>query len=130
MKVFVTIKQKNLTTSEEQTLCESVCEMTQTKESFEFTYHEEKPYDGTVKISGNSFSCQIHRTAENTSILKFSSQQKTKGRIQSAYGEFEVDIYTHVYHKKENILAIEYDILNGSEVLEKFRMMAKFKKLV
>ncbi len=48
----------------------------------------------------------------------------------SAYGTFEIDLKTRSYHFHESVLALEYDVMNGEECVESFRLMTKMKKMV
>ena len=49
--------------------------------------------------------------------------------VESIYGILEIDLYTRRYLKKDIVIAVEYDILNGDEILESYRLMIKMKKL-
>lgn len=130
MKHVISIKQKNLKTGEEHLLCDQICDLTKNQKDYSFSYHELKPFDGKVEIKGNEKGCTIFRNAENKSTLHFMEKKKTKGMIESVYGIFEVDLFTRHYILKDEIIALEYDVLNQDEVLESYRMMVKIKKVV
>lgn len=130
MKHVITIKQKNLMTLEENLLCDEVCEIIQGGSGIEFEYHEKKPLNGKVKMSVTSKECLIQRIAESQSKLHLMEKKKTQGVVKSIYGEFEIELYTHIFHYNDKIIAIEYDVLNDSQVIERYRLMVKIKKMV
>ena len=72
----------------------------------------------------------IQRCSENISKLYFQKEKKTQGSVESEYGRFDVDIYTRHYIQKKEIIALEYDVMNGDDVIESYRLMVKFKKVV
>lgn len=129
MKTMMTMKQKNLSTQEEFLLYEGICDLEQKENEFWFSYHECAPFNGNVEIKGSKKSCMIVRHAENQSTLSFAEKKQTKGTISSEYGDFEVDFFTHHYIYTGEIFALEYDVMDQQKVIEKFRMMARFKKV-
>ena len=129
MKVNVQVKQKNLQTNEENTLCDQICDVALNDDSYSFSYNEKRPLNGFVTMNGNTHGCTITRKAEGTIHLNLQHQKQTKGMVESIYGILEIDLFTHRYLKKDNVVAVEYDILNGREVLESYRLMIKMKKL-
>lgn len=129
MKTRITIKQKNLQTKKEQTLCDQVCDLNFNENEYSFSYKEKAPLNGSVTMKGDLNGCSILRKAEGSTILNLIEKKKTKGIVESIYGILEIDLYTHHYYKKDELIAIEYDVLNGNEVVENYRLMVKFKKL-
>ncbi|MGN1344464.1 MAG: DUF1934 family protein [Traorella sp.] len=125
MKKRILIKQKDLKENQEQILCDQICQLEKNHDTYQFSYHEKKPYNGIVTIQGNNHEINIHRLAENKSSLHLISSQYTKGKVESIYGSFEIDLYTHHYFHKEELIAVEYDILNGKEILESYRLMIR-----
>ena len=130
MKTLVMIKQKNLKENIEQILCNQVCDVTFNENECIFNYKENKPYNGTTTISAKENECTIKRIAENSTTLHLIENKKTKGIVESIYGTFNIDVHTNKYFKKEELIALEYDILNQNEILDSYRLMIKFKKLV
>lgn len=130
MQYVITIKQKNMNTGEEQLLCDTICDIKNNSGEIVFEYQELPPYDGKVKITAGQKGCRIHRKAENESIMEFKINSITQGKVMSAYGTFEIDLKTRSYHFHESVLALEYDVMNGEECVESFRLMTKMKKMV
>ena len=129
MKQIVQVKQKNITENIEQILFNDVVEINNHKNNIVFTYHERKPFNGVVTIEANMNGGTIKRIAENTTTLKLIENKKTKGIVESPYGTFDVDVFTKKYFIKDELIALEYDILNMNEIADSFRLMIKFKKI-
>lgn len=129
MKVNIEVKQKNLQTNQESILCDQICDLELNDDNYTFSYKEKRPLNGHVTMHGNMQGCTINRKAEGTTNLILKHQKQTKGMVESIYGILEIDLYTRRYLKKDNVIAVEYDILNGDEVLESYRLMIKMKKL-
>lgn len=70
----------------------------------------------------------IHRSGEMITNLVFQENKKTKGSIESEYGTISLDIFTHKYIKKENIIAVEYDVLVNDEITDSFRLICTLKE--
>lgn len=130
MQSVITIHQKNLETNKEEVLCDSVCDYIETEKGFCFEYHEQKPYCGKVKVSGNANSCILTRFSEHKTTLYFEKDRISEGVIETPYGEMKLQIKTKHYIKKEGILAIEYELYNDEIILEHYRLMMKIKKVV
>lgn len=129
MKSIVKVIQKDLNTNKENILCDQLCEIEESHNKLEFVYDEKKPFNGKVHIMADLDECVIERRAESSSYLKFQNQKKTVGKVMSSYGTFHVDLMTHHYFFKGNLIAIEYDVMNGHEVMESYRMMIKIKRV-
>lgn len=125
----IQVKQKNLQTNQELILCDQICDLELKDDSYSFSYNEKRPLNGKVTMQGNLNGCTIIRKAEGTTHLNLKHQKQTKGMVESIYGILEIDLFTHRYLKKDNVIAVEYDILNDKEVLESYRLMIKMKKL-
>lgn len=130
MKHVISVKQKNLKTQEEHLLCDQLCDLEKTHTDFCFSYRELPPFGGSVEVKANKKGCTILRSCENNTKLHFQKEKKTKGIVESEYGRFDVDIYTHHYILKEEIMALEYDVMSGDDVIESYRLMVKIKKVV
>lgn len=130
MKVVITVKQHNLQTNEDILLCDQLCDVEVKENTLSFSYKEKAPLSGNVNIKADSKGCTIIRKEAGTTTIKLVEKKKTKGIVESIYGILEMDLYTRRYFKKEEIIAIEYDILNGIEILESYRLMIKMKKVV
>ena len=129
MKQLVLVKQKNITENIEQILFNDAIEIKNNKSTISFTYHEKQPFNGVVNVEANMKGCKIKRISENTTTLNFIENKKTKGIVESQYGTFDVEIFTKKYFIKDELIALEYDILSGNEITDTFRLMIKFKKI-
>lgn len=129
MKVYIQVKQNNLQTKEEIILCDQICDLELKDDFYSFSYKEKSPLKGQVEMKGNSNGCTIIRKAEGSTHLNLKHQKQTKGMVESIYGILEIDLYTRRYLKKDNVIAIEYDVLNGKDILESYRLMIKMKNL-
>ncbi len=125
----IEVKQKNLQTNHEQTLCDQICDLELKDNHYSFTYKEKRPLEGHVTMQGDLNGCSIIRKAEGTTHLNLMHQKQTKGIVESIYGILEIDLFTHRYFKKDNVIAVEYDILNDQEVIESYRLMIKIRKI-
>ena len=130
MKALIKITQKNIKENIEQVLCNQVCDVEINGDKVFFKYKENAPFNGSASISASNKGCIIKRIAENTTTLELIENKKTKGLVGSVYGTFDVDIMTHKYFKKEELIAVEYDILNQGEIIDSYRLMIKIKKMV
>ena len=129
MKAIVKITQKNLRENSELILCDSVCELDIHENTYSFHYNEKKPLDGKVMMKGNNHGCSIYRKAEGTTTLVLEESKTTKGSVESIYGTFDLEIYTHQYIWKNELIAVKYDILNQGEIIESYRLMIKIKPI-
>ena len=125
----IEVKQKNLQTNHEQMLCDQICDLELKDDHYLFTYKEKRPLEGHVTMQGDSNGCSIIRKAEGTTRLNLKHQKQTKGIVESIYGILEIDLYTRRYFKKDNVIAVEYDILNDGDILESYRLMIKIRKI-
>ena len=130
MKTVITVKQKNLRENTEQLLCDQICEYQLQNEQYSFSYQEKKPFNGKVTIKGNQHEMSILRIAENKTFLRFKEHEITHGLVESIYGNIELEVKTRHYFKKDELIALEYDILNQGEILESYRLMIKIKRVV
>lgn len=125
---YLLVTQKNQQTQQEIKLAECQCEIQENDQEISFCYTE-KDLMGQVKVVLNEKECHIERQAQIVTCLHFIENQKTEGLVESEYGSFNVEIFTHKYRKWNEVIALEYDILNGDAVSDSFRLMFKFKKL-
>ena len=128
MNHYLLIKQKNLNTLEESKLCECICDIEQTQDKISFTYAEEG-LEGRVHVVFHESECFIERHAVITTHLHFIENRRTSGFVESEYGAFVLEIFTHKYKKWNEVIALEYDILSGEEITDSFRLMFRIKKL-
>ena len=89
-----------------------------------------KEYDtnADVQICASENELSIHRTSELVSHLRFVLKEKTINKLLSEFGTIEIMVYTHKYIKKENIIAVEYDTMQGDQVLDRYRIIWDIKE--
>ncbi|MEG0314137.1 MAG: DUF1934 family protein [Erysipelotrichaceae bacterium] len=95
-----------------------------------FSYIEEGT-KAKVYIEANKDTLNIKREAEMTTTLIFKNSLLTLGNVNNEFGDLEIFIFTHKYHCTENIIVVEYDILNSkdtNDVNETYRIMWKIKE--
>lgn len=81
-----------------------------------------------VDVEAYEDELKIKRNGEVVTHLLFHCKEKTKGSVLSEFGTIDLGVYTHKYIKKENIIAIEYDILSGDEVSDGYRILWTIKE--
>ncbi len=82
----------------------------------------------TVHLKADQHGLSIRRSGEMITSLVFQENKKTKGSVESKYGTISFDVFTHKYIKKENIIAVEYDILVNDEITDSFRLICTLKE--
>ena len=114
MKKRLTVKQKNILDQSISVLHDGECECNRTHTQI-ILHYQENMADGTVELEANDEMLIIKRNAETQTRLLFRKGQKTTGMITSQYGSFEIELFTHFYQVRGNIIAIEYDVLSGAD---------------
>lgn len=127
MKKHVIVKQKNLYSNEKNIMYDGLVSYNNIDAEINLRYIEFHT-NAQVEIKAKDGAFYIQRKAEVTSQLCFIPNRKTTNSILSEFGIIEIEIFTHKYIKRENIIAIEYDILQGDEVLEGFRIIWDIKE--
>ena len=127
MKKYAIVKQKHLYNGQRNVMYKGEIEVHNQPSFTSLCYIE---YDGSTKVTveANSSYLMIQRTGDVESTLKFVINQKTRGRIMTEFGLIELDIFTHKYIKKENSIAIEYDIMQNDVVIEGYRIIWNIKE--
>lgn len=122
------VKQKNQHTLDEHILAECIVEIENNHNEIAFCYEECDTNKSKVNFVANQSELKIHRFSEAESRLTFKLNQKTEGVIMSEYGEFCVDLYTRKLICSQELVAIEYDVLNGDEVVDAYRILWKIRR--
>lgn len=122
MKKYVTVKQTNLYTKEKHVMYKGFVQYCEQLGSISMEYKEANQ-DVIVCIQAQEDALYITRKGEVETYLKLMPKEQTTGSIHSEFGILELDLYMHKYIKEKNIIAIEYDVLNGDEVSDGFRIM-------
>ena len=99
MKKHIVVKQKHLYTEERNLMFEGQAFFSDS--------------DGCLRLS----------YTELMTRLTFQHKKQTTGSVLSEFGTIDIGVFTHKYIKRENIIAIEYDILSGDEVTDGYRIL-------
>ena len=123
------VKQTHLYTNEKHIMFHGVGEMDVQGDNISLSYIER---DGISKVRVNATfdTLCIERDAELKSRLPFKSKEKTMGTILSEFGEIDIEIYTHKYIFNKDTIAVEYDIVQGDEVIDGYRIIWNMKEEV
>ena len=127
MKKHVIVKQKHLYTEERFLMFDGLAEITRHEDLIQIRYRE-RDQKTEVTVDAYDDHLEIKRNGEVITSLLFRSKEKTNGSVLSEFGTIDLGVYTHKYIKKENIIAIEYDILNGDEVSDGYRILWTMKE--
>lgn len=122
------VKQKNQQTLEEQILAECIVEMKSEHNEITFCYEECDANKSKVNFMANQNELKIQRFGEAESRLSFKLNQKSEGVVISEYGEIRVEFYTRKLICSQELIAIEYDILNGDEIVDAYRILWKIRR--
>lgn len=127
MKRLLEVKQTQLETKIRNILFRGYVEVPIIMDEITLEYLEN---DGKTKVHlvADQNVMSIHRSGEMITSLVFQENEKTKGSIESEYGMISLDIFTHKYIKKENIIAVEYDVLVNDEITDSFRLICTLKE--
>lgn len=121
MKKHLTVKQKHRYTNEKNLMFEGHVNLVKNGSSQCIEYVEK---DGaSVKVIADDEGLHIKRKGEVITNLHFEMNEKTSGSVLSEFGTIDLEIYTYKYIRKDNIIALEYDILSGGEVTDGYRIL-------
>lgn len=127
MKKYIVVKQKHLYTNERYLMYEGQAFFSNKDGCLSLSY-KEKDSDTKVTIEARNDGLKIKRKGELVTQLSFEHNKTTTGSVMSEFGMFDIGVFTHKYIKKENIIAIEYDILSGDEVTDGYRILWVIKE--
>lgn len=127
MEKYAIVKQKHLYTNEKNIMYKGKVHYTLDNSCTTVRYKE---YDtnADVCLHATANELKLQRVAEITTQIHFILGQTTTNEILSEFGKIEINIYTHKYIKKENIIAVEYDILLGNDVEDGYRIIWDIKE--
>ena len=122
MKKHLTVKQKNRYTDEKSLMFEGHVEFIKKGSliSIEYMEHDQATI---VKIHADKDELRLERKGEIQTNLLFRHMETTQGSVLSEFGTIDLGVYTHKYIRKENIIALEYDILSEGEVTDGYRIL-------
>lgn len=85
--------------------------------------------DARVVVEAQNDVMKLVRSSEAETHLIFRKGEKTTGYVESEFGIIELEVFTHTYHCREHIVAVEYDILSGNEICDSFRIIWSIKDI-
>lgn len=92
----------------------------------EFTYFENEETKVILYIYQEYM--EIQRYGEAQSSLTLKKEETTFNPIKSMYGTFEVEITTYEYRNTDHYIVVEYDIHNGSDDKDGFKIEIKIEE--
>ena len=122
MKKHIVVKQKHLYTEERNLMFEGQAFFSDSDGCLRLSYTE-RGSNTAVSVEAENEELRIQRDGELMTRLTFQHKKQTTGSILSEFGTIDIGVFTHKYIKKENIIAIEYDILSGGEVTDGYRIL-------
>lgn len=122
MKKHLIVKQKDRYTDEKNLMFDGYVDFMK-KGSLISIEYVEKDQTTTVKVKADDDELQLERKGEIQTQLLFRHKETTIGSVLSEFGTIELGIYTHKYIRKDNIIALEYDILSEGEVTDGYRIL-------
>ena len=121
MKKHIVVKQKHLYTEERNLMFEGQAFFSDSNGCLRLSYTE-RGSNTAVSVEAENEGLRIQRDGELMTRLTFQHKKQTTGSVLSEFGTIDIGVFTHKYIKRENIIAIEYDILSGDEVTEGSRI--------
>lgn len=122
MKKHIVVKQKHLYTEERNLMFEGQAFFSNSDGCLRLSYTEHGS-NTMVSVEAEEGELRIKRDGEIITRLTFQHQKQTTGSILSEFGMIDIGVFTHKYIKRENIIAIEYDVLSGGEVTDGYRIL-------
>ena len=122
MKKHIVVKQKHLYTGERNLMFEGKAFFSNSDGCLRLSYTE-RGSNTAVSVEAENEELRIQRDGELMTRLTFQHKKQTTGSILSEFGTIDIGVFTHKYIKRENIIAIEYDILSGGEVTDGYRIL-------
>ena len=119
MKKYVTVKQKHRLTKERNLLFQGSADIDKDAHCLCIKYMEQVSHTH-VDIYAYEQELKLCRIGEAKTRLHFITGKKTLCSIESEYGVIDLHIYTHKYIRKDNVIAIEYDIVHDDVVTDGF----------
>lgn len=129
MKKQLIVKRKHRYQEERDILFQGIGDVLLTKDGIKLIYQEKnKEACVMVEVNADKNRLSIQRSGETKSVLPFALQQKTTGVLTTPYGEITIDLFTHRYICKHNIITLEYDIYNEEECVGGYRIIWSIKE--
>ena len=127
MKKHIVVKQKHLYTEERNLMFEGQAFFSDSNGCLRLSYTE-RGSNTAVSVEAENEGLRIQRDGELMTRLTFQHKKQTTGSVLSEFGTIDIGVFTHKYIKRENIIAIEYDILSGDEVTDGYRILWSLKE--
>ncbi|MEF9962274.1 MAG: DUF1934 domain-containing protein [Erysipelotrichaceae bacterium] len=126
MKKLISVKQKHRYTKETNLMYRGLSEYENRRNEI-ILHYKETSSGAHVELSAKNEEMLLTRKSDSITSLRFIEGKTTKGSVSNEYGELSVDIYTHKYRKYENVIVVEYDVVNNNEVSDGYRILWKMK---
>lgn len=121
MKKEVKVTHMHLYTKEKAVLFSGYADFVMFPDYMELIYVES---DG-VKVIMRFYEeyMEVHRHGEVRSHLTMKQNKHTLNPMESVYGTFEVELYTHEYERCDHQIVVAYDIHNGSDEKDGYKIV-------
>ena len=126
MRKKIKVKHTHRYTNEKAVLYDGDALCNEFSEYLELNYMEEDKTKVTMFIYENHM--EIKRFGEVLSSLDMKPKKKTKNPMKSAYGTFEIEVYTYDFKNEGNYIMVEYDVENGTKEKDGFKIEIEIKE--
>lgn len=124
----VVVKQKDLHSGLHKTLYIGRCSYFEYASGI-FIEYKETNGDAITYVKASDQRLLVkHMGKDVQSQLPYQQQQHTTGMLMTEFGRIEIGVFTHKYIKRENSIAVVYDILQQGEVVESYRVIWNIKE--
>ncbi len=127
MKKYVVVRQKHRFTKERKIMFQGSADVHKEVHHMRLEYMESDTYT-RICIHAYAQELKLYRVGEVKTNLHFIAGKKTFGSIESEYGIIGLQVYTHKYIKKDNVIALEYDIVHDDVVTDSFYIIWDIKE--
>lgn len=129
MKKKLTVKRKHRCQDERDILFNGFADVTKTDNGIKICYTEEnKEACVQVEVEADNNQLMLKRLAETKSKMLFVLNEKTQGVLSTPYGDISIELFTHRYIFKDQIITLEYDIYNGDSCIGGYRIIWSIKE--
>lgn len=123
MEKKLKVKQQHRYTQQRQLLYDGKAEFHRDGNHVRISYKEDDS-GSNVLLDADEKMLELERIGTDIHTkLTFMNKERSKGSIVSEYGTIELEVHTYKYIKKENVIALEYDILVDGEVTDGYRII-------
>lgn len=129
MKKKLIVKRKHRYQEVRDILFDGFADVMKTNNGIKICYTEEnKEACVDVEVKADKHQLELKRQAETKSHMLFVLNEKTQGVLSTPYGDISIELLTHRYIFKEQIITLEYDIYNDDSCIGGYRIIWSIKE--